>query len=129
VANVQHTHILKQSYTSRQMRGLVTHLEFVIGMRLHFLIFTALAGVPFVPLSYGSKVAEFISELTMPMPPVQATNAGQLLAYIDHAWDYREELRQRIATHLPALIERATHTAELAVRLVHASAAPNHSTG
>jgi polysaccharide pyruvyl transferase CsaB len=127
VANVQHTHILKSSYTSRQIRGLVAHLEFVIGMRLHFLIFTALAGVPFVPLSYGSKVAEFISELTMPMPPVQATNAGQLLAYIDHAWDYREALRQRIATHLPALVERAAHTAELAVRLVQSTAAPNHS--
>lgn len=122
MANVQQAHILKGSYSSRQIRGLVTQLEFVIAMRLHLLIFTACAGTPFVPLAYGSKVAEFIGELAMPMPPVQSTNAGQLLAYIDRAWDIRKELRQRIVTHLPPLVARASQTVDLAVELLRNSA-------
>ncbi len=118
MAYVQQAHILKGSYTPGQIRGLVAHLDFVIAMRLHLLIFTACARTPFVPLAYGSKVAEFINELDMPMPPVQSTNVGQLLAYIDRAWDIREELRQRIITHLPPLLERAGQTGDLAADLL-----------
>jgi len=37
--------------------------EFVIGTRLHSLIFSSLAGVPFVGISYSEKVENFMSEL------------------------------------------------------------------
>lgn len=118
VANVERAFILKGDYSSSQIRGLMQHLAFAIGMRLHFLIFATSAEVPFVPLPYGSKVAEFVSGLGLLVPPIQSTNSGQLLAYVDRSWDMRRELQHRLAEYKPALIDRATRTADLAAELV-----------
>jgi len=55
--------ILRGEYAPRQVLGFMSHVEFAVGMRLHFLIFAALAGVPFVPLPYASKVEGLVDEL------------------------------------------------------------------
>lgn len=53
-------HVLKRRYSPKQLVGLMRRLDFAIGMRLHFLIFATLAGVPFVALPYASKVHGFL---------------------------------------------------------------------
>ncbi|HSC28195.1 MAG TPA: polysaccharide pyruvyl transferase family protein, partial [Vicinamibacterales bacterium] len=71
--DVQHSHavvgrmrraqratVLKRRYTPGQIVSLLEHFQFAVGMRLHFLIFAALAGVPFVALPYATKVTGFI---------------------------------------------------------------------
>lgn len=119
--DVQHSHavagkmqhaarstVLKGEYTAPQMLALFKRFEFAIGMRLHFLMFAARQGVPFVSLPYSSKVEGFLEELQMPSPPTLADiNAGTLLAHIDRSWDHRAKLRERIAAHLPNLQSRA----------------------
>ncbi|MGH8482637.1 MAG: polysaccharide pyruvyl transferase family protein [Nevskiaceae bacterium] len=100
--------VLKGEYTSGQMLALFGRFEFAVGMRLHFLMFAARQGVPFVSLPYASKVEGFIEELDLPAPPVLADlNAGTLLAHIDRSWDHRARLRERIAERLPNLQARA----------------------
>jgi polysaccharide pyruvyl transferase WcaK-like protein len=81
-------------------------------MRLHFLIFAALARVPFVALPYASKVTGLIEDLEMEMPPISDVNTGRLIATIDRSWDHRDEIRAGIERLLPGLQERAreTHT-------------------
>ena len=119
--DVQHSHavvgkmqhatraaVLKGEYGSGELLALFTRFEFAVGMRLHFLIFAARAGVPFVSLPYASKVEGFIQDMELPQPPVLAgLNAGSLLAHIDRSWDYRATLRERIAAHLPKLQARS----------------------
>jgi polysaccharide pyruvyl transferase WcaK-like protein len=92
-------------------------------MRLHFLIFAALQRTPFVALPYAGKVAGFLEDLQMPMPPMQRVNAGQLIAYIDRSWDFRGDLQARINHTLPELQERARETNRIAVRLLTERAA------
>jgi polysaccharide pyruvyl transferase WcaK-like protein len=88
--------------------ALFSRFEFAIGMRLHFLIFAARQGVPFVSLPYATKVEGFIEELDIPSPPSLGNlNTGTLLAHIDRSWDYRTSLRERIAERLPNLRARA----------------------
>ncbi len=53
----QRATVLKGEYTSGQLLSLMAHFDFAVGMRLHFLIFAALAGTPFVALPYAGKVA------------------------------------------------------------------------
>ena len=102
------TSVLKGEYTSSQMLALFKRFDFAIGMRLHFLIFAARQGVPFVSLPYASKVEGFIEELELPSPPVLGDlNAGTLMAHIDRSWDYRTHLAERITRHLPNLQARA----------------------
>jgi polysaccharide pyruvyl transferase WcaK-like protein len=110
--------ILRGEYTPRQVLGFMSHVEFAVGMRLHFLIFAALAGVPFVPLPYASKVEGLVDELGILALPFQDLTMGPLLAHIDRAWDRRDELRTRVGEHLPALVERASKTVDSAATLV-----------
>jgi polysaccharide pyruvyl transferase CsaB len=119
----QRAEVLKGVYTPAQILSLVSHFSFVVGMRLHFLIFAALAGVPAVALPYASKVTGFLEDLGIEMPPLQLVNAGRLIAYIDHSWDTREALCEQIKYALPALQQRARRTNELAVALLRARTA------
>jgi polysaccharide pyruvyl transferase CsaB len=114
----QHAEVLKGRYTPGQMISLVSHFSFVLGMRLHFLIFAALAGVPFVALPYASKVSGFLEDLHIEMPPLKLVNAGRLLAYIDQSWDTREALRTQIERALPAVQARARETNKMLVQLL-----------
>lgn len=121
IAQMQHPQratVIKGEYTSGQIVSLIGRFEFSVGMRLHFLIFSAIQSVPLVALPYASKVAGFIEDLDMEVPPLKNVNAGQLIAYIDRSWDYRDEIRERIRRLLPEIQARARQTNELAVRLL-----------
>jgi polysaccharide pyruvyl transferase CsaB len=102
--------VLKGDYDAGQLLTLMGKFDFAIGMRLHFLIFAARQGVPFVSLPYASKIAGFIEELELPAPPLDDLNAGTLLAHIDRSWDLQRSLRARIAKHVPRLQARARET-------------------
>lgn len=116
----QRAEVLKGVYTPGQILSLVGHFSFVVGMRLHFLIFAALAGVPAVALPYASKVTGFLEDLGIEMPPLQLVNAGRLIAYIDHSWDTRDKVCEQIERALPELQRRARRPNELAVQLLRA---------
>ena len=129
--DVQHSHaviaqmlqpqdawVLRGEYSSGQMLSLLHRFDFVVGMRLHFLIFSALQGVPFVALPYAPKVSGFLADLKIPMPPLQKVNSGLINAYIDKAWDERNLNKERIAELLPELKARASENNRIAVELL-----------
>ena len=110
--------VLKGDYTSGQLLTLMERFAFVVGMRLHFLIFASLQNVPFVALPYAPKVHGFLEDLGITMPPFAQVSAGRLIAHIDHAWDRRRQLQTKIRRALPALKERALESNAIAVWLL-----------
>ncbi|MFL6624243.1 MAG: polysaccharide pyruvyl transferase family protein [Sulfurifustis sp.] len=114
----QRATVLKGEYSSSQLLSLVGKFAFAVGMRLHFLVFAALQGVPFVALPYSSKVEGFLADMELVMPPLHLVNEGRLLAHIDRNWDARDALKEQIARKLPALRTRAAETNELALDLL-----------
>jgi polysaccharide pyruvyl transferase CsaB len=110
--------VLKGEYTPGQLLSLMGHFDFAVGMRLHFLIFAALNRVPFVALPYSSKVAGFLEDLEIAMPPLEQVNAGQLIAYIDRWWDLRRNLQARLEKTVPEIQVRARRTNEIAVQIL-----------
>jgi polysaccharide pyruvyl transferase WcaK-like protein len=74
--------------------------------------------VPFVALPYSSKVAGFLEDLEIAMPPLKQVNAGQLIAYIDRWWDLRRNLQARLDKAVPEIQNRARRTTEIALRLL-----------
>ncbi|CAN92418.1 MULTISPECIES: polysaccharide pyruvyl transferase family protein [Sorangium] len=116
--NAERAEVLRRRYTPQQILSLVGHLEFVVGMRLHFLIFSALRETPFVALPYASKVAGFIEDLEMETPPLGSISSGQLIARLDRSWDTRHEIRAKIRRLLPGLKARARETNQLVLELL-----------
>ncbi len=113
--------VLKGEYTPGQLLTFMKKFDFVIGMRLHFLIFAALQGIPFVALPYASKVSGLLDELKAPMPPLNQVNAGLLISYIDQAWDERNKTISQIQQHIIEQKKRAQENNRLAVELLTSS--------
>ncbi|MCW2650464.1 MAG: hypothetical protein JWR32_1440 [Mycobacterium sp.] len=94
--------ILNGDYTPAQVLGFMEHVDVAVGMRLHFVMFAALAGVPFLPLPYAGKVFDFAQTTGAPtLTGVAREQAGLLLAEVDRMWDEyparRDALRSRVA--------------------------------
>ncbi len=121
--NAQHATVLKPELSPGQVLTLVGHFEFVVGMRLHFLLFAAHRGVPFVALPYSSKVSGLLQDLDMQAPVLHDVSVGRLIANIDRSWDLRQSLRERISKRMPALQERARITNALLVDMLNHRAA------
>jgi polysaccharide pyruvyl transferase CsaB len=110
--------VLKGDYSPGQMLSIMSHLDFAVGMRLHFLIFAALQKVPFVALPYSSKVTGFLDDLDLKMPPIELVNAGRLIAYIDYYWDAKQELKMLINKKLPQIQEKARETNAILIEFI-----------
>ncbi len=121
--NAEGSEVLRKRYAPEQILDLIGRFEFVVGMRLHFLIFAALRETPFTALPYASKVSGLLEDLGMETPPLGSVGIGQLLARIDHSWDTREAIRARIRQRLPAPQARARQTNELLLRYLGQRAA------
>jgi polysaccharide pyruvyl transferase CsaB len=115
----QRARVLNGEYTSGQLLSLMGHFNFVVGMRLHFLVFAALRGVPFVALPYAGKVAGFLEDLKLPAPPLNLVNPGRLCAHLDASWDDRRRVKAVLAKSLPALQERSRQTIKYALELLN----------
>jgi polysaccharide pyruvyl transferase CsaB len=114
---------MRHRYSPRQILDLIGRFEFAVGMRLHFLIFAARRGTPFVALPYASKVTGLLEDLDMETPLLGNVGAGQLIARIDRCWDMRSEIRAKIMRKLPDLERRARKTNELLLQFLQKRAA------
>jgi len=116
--------VLKRSYGPRQLLGLMEHLDMAVGMRLHFLLFAASAGVPVVALPYATKVRDFLRSLDLDAPdPERAAHAGALLSRIDRLWDRRDEQIDHVRERMPRRQDAARENVRLAVDLLNRAAA------
>jgi polysaccharide pyruvyl transferase CsaB len=116
----QRATVLRGAYTSGEVLSLMSRFEFAVGMRLHFLIFAALQGVPFVALPYASKVLGLVQDLDLEMPPLKDVTTGRLIANIDRSWDTQGRIRQRLSEAVPEMKERARETNRLVARMLGA---------
>jgi polysaccharide pyruvyl transferase CsaB len=119
MASPARARVLHGSYGPRQVLGLMHHLDLVVGMRLHFLIFAAMNGVPLLPLPYAGKVSNFARSVGAPaLAGVARCEVGRLLAELDRLWDERAERSEDIRRHVRLLAERAALSSERCFTLI-----------
>lgn len=113
--------ILHGEYRPGEILGLMQHLHLVVGMRLHFLIFAAAAGVPFLPLPYAGKVFDFAQAAGAPaLHAVAREHAGPLLAEVDRMWDEHSRQAAHVRDRMQGLQNRARMTCRHLARLLDA---------
>jgi polysaccharide pyruvyl transferase CsaB len=106
--------VLRGDYRPGQLLGLMDHLDLAVGMRLHFLIFAAVAGLPLVALPYASKVTAFMEALGIPRSRApDGRHAGPMLAALDRLWDTRARERDRLRERVGVLQRSAARTAQI----------------
>ncbi|MFC8222277.1 polysaccharide pyruvyl transferase family protein [Streptomyces sp. NPDC057362] len=105
--------ILHGDYSPGQVLGFMRHLDVAVGMRLHFVIFAALTGVPVLPLPYSGKVFDFARRLGAPaLVGVAREQAGLLLAEVDRLWDEYPQRRADLGARVAELSASARETCE-----------------
>jgi polysaccharide pyruvyl transferase CsaB len=123
-ADVRHSHavvscmvaadrarVLHGTYGPREVLGLMQHVDLAVGMRMHFLIFAAITGVPCLPLPYAGKVAALARSLGIQTPGSLDRDAvGPLLSTIDRLWDERQADGDRVRARVEKLKPRAAAT-------------------
>ncbi|HSK41401.1 MAG TPA: polysaccharide pyruvyl transferase family protein [Arenibaculum sp.] len=113
------THVLKGDYRPRRILDLMRRFDLAVGMRLHFLIFAALSGVPLMALPYAPKVMDFLTSLGIPQrTAIEEAHAGAFLADLDRLWDERAEQLGIVARRLPELQALSRLTVPLAARVI-----------
>ncbi|MEV4657792.1 polysaccharide pyruvyl transferase family protein [Micromonospora sp. NPDC049301] len=106
--------ILHGTYSPQQVLGLMRHFDLAVGMRLHFLIFAAMVGTPFLPLPYAGKVFDLAQRLGVPaLRGVEREVEGPLLAEVDRLWDERELRAEATAQRVAEVCEQARGTSEV----------------
>jgi polysaccharide pyruvyl transferase CsaB len=117
--------VLRGNYSPCELLRLIGELDLAVGMRLHFVIFAAIGGVPVLGLPYASKVASFLECLDLPSDPmIGPQHTGTLLASIDRLWDTRAERRRLQQERLPLLRDEAARTTGLIAELLDPEVRP-----
>lgn len=93
--------------------------DLVVGMRLHALIFAAIAGVPLVGISYDPKVEGMMGELGLsPATSAEAFDGDALARAVRETWERREERAEALRTRVEGRRKAARRNVELAVALL-----------
>lgn len=97
-----------------EMLAVFSQLDFVIGMRLHSLIFAVINSVPAFGLSYDPKVASFAGSLQLPYVHFdQQAGTPALLEAVEAAFLEKQESRGRLEAARQQLRARAAQNFEL----------------
>lgn len=106
--------LIEEDLNSREHLALISQMNFMIGMRLHALVFAASMGIPFAGISYDPKIDAFLKEFDLtPLPLQRQEMTARLNGLLDS-----DDLRQRMAQVALGLRARAEENARLALSLL-----------
>ena len=117
----QNAAVLTRPCSPSMLAGIVANAGLVLGMRLHSVIFSLAASVPFVALEYDPKIGAATAltgfeEFTIPLGGIES---DMLAARMRQALHGRERFRELAGTRGNALRSRARENAVIAASLLH----------
>ncbi len=113
-------HVLHREYAPEQKAAILAGCDIVLGMRLHSIIFAAVAGVPVVGLSYDPKVVNAMRQLGCEANVVtlDSLSTDRLSMLLQTTYDSRREIKRQLAARATRLKALAEKSAELASQLL-----------
>lgn len=113
--HVDKTLMLGTAFTPNQYLNFIRGCEMTIGMRLHALIFSTIAGVPHIGFSYDKKVKSLLERSGMwaYSAELDAIAVPTMVAHALHILDHREETASVVLARASELREEALNNVRL----------------
>jgi polysaccharide pyruvyl transferase WcaK-like protein len=111
--------LLEGVYDTPDLQGLIGRMDLVVAMRLHALIFAATQHVPMIGLAYDPKVRQFLELVGSPSIELSDVTPPTLDPVVDRLWGTRHDEKQRLASVLSPLQERALETTRHVRRMLY----------
>lgn len=123
-AKMQHdSYIVRDKLNVFQTYNLISQMYIILGMRLHALVFSAVAAVPIVGLVYDSKIQGFLDCINQPSAgDVKQLEYENLEKLAGQVWQNHDDISRQLVADMPALKEKARENARVAVELITSSA-------
>ncbi len=94
----EEAHLLNKNYTPLEMLEVFSVLDFLVGVRLHSLIFAAIHNVPFVALNYDPKIGSFLREIGVDSQlKIEEIDVDILKRLCKTIWTRREQFTKILA--------------------------------
>jgi len=107
-------------YSPEEMIDILSVFDFVIGMRMHSMIFAAVAGTPFVAISRVDKVDNFMRLFSRRVSSsIEHCDCNQLIADIDKLLEDRETYQNYVAERVAILRQNCLQNVELILNLLN----------
>lgn len=112
-------YLLEEPATPSQLMGIVGGAEFILGMRLHILIYAAKMGTPVIGLTYDPKVEATMRYIGQDfVVPAENINPITLCRYVDTLMKKSDQLSQELTAIGEDAKNKALKNTELALQLL-----------
>jgi polysaccharide pyruvyl transferase WcaK-like protein len=113
------SYIIKEKLNVFQTYDLISRMHVMLGMRLHALVFSAVASVPMLGLVYDPKIKGFLDCINQPSAgDVRELEYDKVEKLVEEVWEKRDEISRQLDSDIPALKEKARENAKVAVELI-----------
>lgn len=111
--------VIDNRYKPSEILGIIKNAEFVLGMRLHTLIYSAKVGTSVIGLVYDPKVKAMMDYLSQDyVVDVSNFDIDQIKAYADEIIGEKDEISEKLRALSKAAEFKAEQNAELAIELL-----------
>ncbi len=112
-----HARLLRADYEPKELMGLLSCLDLVLGMRLHAAIMAAARGIPFLGLAYDPKVERFCQRCGAMSLSLEGLSAEGLHKALFHLLRARAPMRQELQRRIPPMVACLRGAAQAALAL------------
>jgi polysaccharide pyruvyl transferase CsaB len=114
--------VIDKVLTAREAGSIIGSLDLLIGMRLHSLILAAVAGVPFIGISYDPKIKRFLNQLGLhPAGEASSLEYTKCLSAVNEVISNQDAFKNKIWRAVEVLQPKALLNARLALELAAAN--------
>jgi len=108
IKNKEYIYLLNKKYNPLEILGFYSHLDMLIGMRLHAMIFSILSEVPFVGITYSQKTLELLKRIDYEQYSlaIESFNGNEFKAIMQMVWVQRIDLKRKLCEKGKLLISK-----------------------
>lgn len=112
--------VLREKNSYLELVKLIVEMDLVIGMRLHSLIFAALANVPMIGINYAPKNEAFMQMIGQGLYSIDIRDFNEefLIHKVDELWEKKDKFKQGLAIKVTEFKERAKGSARFMSELL-----------